>query len=403
MVRRIARFLLGPTLTGVVSTGITTLRHYPRYVFGGGRAGRLSRIDLEITFGCNARCRMCPLYGEHMDNRRTVRKARGRRELTTNEIKDLLRQGRSLGTEQIVFTGGEPFLRKDLCNLVDYAKRQGMHTSVITNGSVLSEELAHDIVAVGLNSMSISLDGPEEVHNSIRRVANMFARIERSLSFLRAAQDKLNRVWPIISLGCTVSALNQGHLHELVDTAAKWKTCLSFSPIFYCTSSQEEATQKMYPAGDVKPEDWQLPDHFRNVDVELLAKELAYVRKKSQDHNIELYLGMAERKHIRNHYYDPFYADNNKCLYPWYAARVNPYGDVYPCSILVNMGNILDQSLESIWNGLPYVRFRKKLRDVGLFPKCAKCCVLNRHDVIRRLLPRMSLRRTLRPRTHRSY
>jgi radical SAM protein with 4Fe4S-binding SPASM domain len=65
------------------------------------------------------------------------------------------------------------------------------------------------------------------------------------------------------------------------------------------------------------------------------------------------------------------------CFYPWKAARVNPYGDVYSCSIDVAFGNIRQAPFSQLWNGEAYQVFRRTLKQQGIFPKCTKCCALS--------------------------
>jgi radical SAM protein with 4Fe4S-binding SPASM domain len=72
------------------------------------------------------------------------------------------------------------------------------------------------------------------------------------------------------------------------------------------------------------------------------------------------------------------HAPVGKCYYAWDQARINPYGDVYACGpISINMGNVTQQPLATIWNNEQFRHFRKLLRRHRLFPKCTKCCALN--------------------------
>ncbi len=262
-----------------------------------------------------------------------------------------------------------------------------MSTGIITNGTLLTENVARDLTAAGLDTLHISLDGPPEVQDSIRRVPNMFARMDRNVSMLRAEQARQDRTTPLLSAGCTVSKLNQDCLHELVPIAARWGVSLELSPIFFVLDPQDQHFASSSP----KPEDWLLPDHIRNIDPDLLARELALVRRLSCKFHVPLSVEMgASRRMLRRRYYSRSYRENNKCLYPWYATRMNPYGDIYPCSLQTLMGNVLEEPLQKIWNSERYRAFRRSLRKQGLFAQCARCCALSRHNWVARLLPRFS-------------
>jgi radical SAM protein with 4Fe4S-binding SPASM domain len=88
------------------------------------------------------------------------------------------------------------------------------------------------------------------------------------------------------------------------------------------------------------------------------------------------FLPDLNRDEIGRRFEDDDHAYVNKCFYPWYAIRINPYGVVYPCAMNIDMGNLRTESLARIWNSPKYIQFRQKLSDVRLFPKCAKCCAL---------------------------
>ena len=387
MVKGIIKRILGRRLILVVGAGIQTLRYYPQYLRG-GLAGPLRNFTIEVTFRCNARCRMCPLYGEHTDDQSFISVASGRKELTTEAIRSVLLQCAQMGNERVLFTGGEPLLRPDLPELVAFGSNLGMRIGIISNGFLLTETVARDLTAAGLDWLHISLDGPAEVHNSIRRVPNMFARMDRNVSMLRAEQARQKQTTPLLSAGCTVSTLNQDCLHELVPIAARWKASLSVAPIFFVLDPQD---QRSAPAAGPKPEDWLLPDHIRDIDPDLLASELTLVRRLSLESRVPLNLDMSDNpRMLRRRYYSPSYSEDNKCLYPWYATTMNPYGDIYPCSLQSIMGNVLEEPLNNIWNSERYMAFRRMLRKQGLFAQCARCCALSQHDWVARLLPRFS-------------
>ena len=96
-----------------------------------------------------------------------------------------------------------------------------MRVGIIGNGVLLTENVTRDLTAAGLDWLNTSLDGPAEVHNSIRRVPNMFARMDRNVSMLCVEQARHKRTTPFLLASCTVSTLNQECLHQLVPIAAR--------------------------------------------------------------------------------------------------------------------------------------------------------------------------------------
>ncbi len=390
MLKTATKKLLGERGSRALAMGCQTLKHYPNYALGGGRAAILRRLDLEVTFECNARCRMCPLYGEHMDGSPLKDVHAGRPELSTDEICGLLRDSRRMGVRCVKFSGGEPFLRSDLCDLIACASELGMATEVNSNGSLLTPNLARRVVNSGLERLHISIDGPADIHNNVRRVPDLFERVDQGMAMLRQAQQQLGRGTPTVSVGCTVLALNQGHLRGLVDVASRWKASLSFARVFYSTPEQDVRTRDLCEPGTAKPENWNLPASIRRIDVNALHAELSEIHKLCSQRGVALDSRLTSKEYLWRHYYEPSFAEANKCLYPWYATRVNPYGDVYPCSVMADLGNVRQGGIESIWNGPRYVQFRNKLRKAGLFPKCTKCTMLDRDNIVAHVLPRLA-------------
>jgi MoaA/NifB/PqqE/SkfB family radical SAM enzyme len=85
----------------------------------------------------------------------------------------------------IVVTGGEPLLRKDILELMEYAGRLGFRVVFSTNGTLLTPQIARDLVKSGIVNFSISLDGStRQSHESIRRIPGCFSR---ALEGLKAA------------------------------------------------------------------------------------------------------------------------------------------------------------------------------------------------------------------------
>ncbi|MDZ7620405.1 MAG: radical SAM protein [Patescibacteria group bacterium] len=389
VLKSILRKVLPAPVKEALSLGIDTLREYPQFLLGSGEAKAPRRVDLELTFACNARCQMCPLYGQHVGAgaSRPVKPSRAD-ELTTAELESILEQCGQLGVQHVTFTGGEPLVRNDLAHLVAHARSHGMRTGVISNGGLLTQPRAESLMAAGLNELHISLDGPQDIHDMVRRVPGLFAKVDANVLALRAMQQASGATEPLVTVGCTVSALNQECLAAMVPIASRWQAPLYFAPVFYCTPGQDDATHAMFPGEEAKPEDWKLPADLLRVDARLIANGLKAAHAAGRRLGVTVCSQMSGYRDIHKWFADPAYAHNNKCFYPWYATRVNPYGQVYPCSILTVMGDLRQQSLASIWNGDKYKEFRRRLRKAGLFPKCAKCCVLNRQDIVRRFLPR---------------
>ena len=119
---------------------------------------------LVTNYGCNLRCRMCDLPARPARYR-----AEGLRPLDTPELLGVIDDFAALGTVGLGFTGGEPMLRKDLFDLLERSILRGMITHLNTNGSFVDAAAAERLVALGLDSVNLSLDAADPAkHDSIR-------------------------------------------------------------------------------------------------------------------------------------------------------------------------------------------------------------------------------------------
>jgi pyrroloquinoline quinone biosynthesis protein E len=115
--------------------------------------GKPMWLVLELTYRCPLKCVWCnnPLdFDQYAD-----------KELSTEEWKRILREGRELGALQLGFSGGEPMLRDDIEELVEEAERLGYYTNLITSGVGLTPERLKKLKEVGLKQIQLSLQSAE--------------------------------------------------------------------------------------------------------------------------------------------------------------------------------------------------------------------------------------------------
>ena len=123
----------------------------------------------ETTQACALACRHC---------RASARPWRDPLELTTEEGKRVVSDTAEMGTPLIVFSGGDPVNRPDLCELVAHANGQGLRTATSPAATeALTPALVRDLKRAGLDQMALSLDFPRpELHDAFRGVPGAFAR-----------------------------------------------------------------------------------------------------------------------------------------------------------------------------------------------------------------------------------
>jgi MoaA/NifB/PqqE/SkfB family radical SAM enzyme len=111
--------------------------------------------------------------------------------MSDKEICSFLERFGDHGGENVLLTGGEALLRRDLCSIILYAKSLGLKIGLFTNATLMSQQFA-DFAADNIDSITVSLDGPQHIHNWLRGDDESFQRAIRGLEMLRNANVHLN-------------------------------------------------------------------------------------------------------------------------------------------------------------------------------------------------------------------
>ena len=356
------------------------MHYWQPYVFKNGKANHPTSLVLELTYRCNLKCRMCP-QAIDFQNPESVMRAQmlENRELATDDIIKVVKQAATIGTKNMTVTGGEPFIRKDILEIVSTIKSKKISCYLITNGDLITAAYSEELVKIGVDKIIFSLDGPEDIHNKIRRNNKQFQNVINSIKSIQKDKKLTKSNVPDLTLNMTVNALNADRMNEVIDIAAREKVNVNYGYVFYTAKKMKEKTIELYPPTGGKFEDQDIPMELRKVDVNMLAKEIENTREKAKKMgvkiNIQPYITSPDGLFKR--FYDDEHAYVRTCFYPWYAMRINPYGDVYPCQMNIKIGNIREKTLIELWNNETYLKFRKDLRNVGIWPQCTKCCALN--------------------------
>jgi 12,18-didecarboxysiroheme deacetylase len=130
-----------------------------------------------VTRKCNLKCVHC--YAHATDEALA-------NELTTTEGKALIDDLAQFGAPVMLFSGGEPLVRKDLPELAAYAVEKGMRAVISTNGTLITADMAKTLKSIGLSYVGISLDGMQPVNDRFRGVSGSF---DKALAGIRHCQD----------------------------------------------------------------------------------------------------------------------------------------------------------------------------------------------------------------------
>jgi Fe-coproporphyrin III synthase len=111
-------------------------------------------------------------------------------ELSTDEGKQLIDGLARFGSPVILFSGGEPLLRKDLPELIGYATQKGMRAVISTNGTLITEEKARVFAQLSLSYIGVSIDGIEGVNDTFRGVEGAYKKAIAGIRNARKAGIK---------------------------------------------------------------------------------------------------------------------------------------------------------------------------------------------------------------------
>ena len=136
------------------------------------------RIMLELTYRCNFKCKHCYIPESY-------RKKSTEKELKTREVFSILDQIADMGCMYLGISGGEPFLRKDILNIISYAKMKGFIIVIYTNGSLITENIARALKVTKPYKLDITLPGmSKSVFEWITGVPGSRARVFNAIGSL---------------------------------------------------------------------------------------------------------------------------------------------------------------------------------------------------------------------------
>lgn len=162
----------------------------------------LRMVAWELTRNCNLNCVHC---------RAAASKGPFDGELTLAECKQVLDQIAAFSSPTIILTGGEPLLRNDIFDIIEYGKTKGLRLVMAINGTLLTEEKAQKLKEGGIKRVSLSLDGKNaKAHDAFRGVIGSFNAVTR-------AADILNAVDLPFQINTTVTRLNVDDLPDIYD------------------------------------------------------------------------------------------------------------------------------------------------------------------------------------------
>jgi radical SAM protein with 4Fe4S-binding SPASM domain len=320
------------------------------------KKGPLMMTSWRTTGACNARCRYCNVDA-------TGKKAD--KELTTQEALALVDKVYDFGVSWFGLKGGEPLMRKDIFEIVAYAKSKGLNVCLLTNGCFVDGEIYDNIVKHQVWG-SVSIDGPEEINDQLRGKGSY----QKAL----AAIEKLSAGKILNGLAAAITSINYANLDHVCELAEKYHANFVWFNHLVPSGRAKDQADDLSPTPEQLEEAlnriWDLSVKYEGIfDIHVHCPHFARVVKQR---NISNFDEWYERKF------------HGKCTYFAFGGYISiiENGNLIPCFYTdlrpmepMNIGNIRDdKSLLQVWEDMKVSPYYSSFHDRTILKgKCGVC------------------------------
>lgn len=320
---------------------------------GMGCIGFPNHPVIEITSRCNLKCIHC-----HANTEDKTESYDDSSELSTIQVKKIIDDLVKIPEfRMIVYTGGEPFVREDLIEILEYSKFRGFTNVIATNGTLITDDIARKLKKAGVVGVAVSLDSTiPEIHNQIRQNKNAFNLAMQGIESIRKAGI-------LLQVNTTAMEYNFNNLEDLIRLADSLNCGIM---LMY----------QLVPVGRgciIKD---------AALDQNSNEKLIKYVSNVQKDVSVvvETVAGpqywpyLIESRKVNKSFYSKL---SKKLFYGCTAGiglvYIKANGDVWPCPFLeIKAGNILEKPADIIWKESKIFNDLRN-RENMLKGKCGQC------------------------------
>lgn len=157
------------------------------------------------TNACNAKCIHCS----------TEATKRLPNELSTEEVKKMFLELSKIGVFDIAISGGEPFVRSDMMEIIQYMSSLGLKVGIGSNGSTVTKKITDQLKQIKISRLQISIDGTESIHDLSRRWNGLFKKSKQAIFY--GIESGLN-----VHVCMTLHKMNYLVMEEVIEMCAEW-------------------------------------------------------------------------------------------------------------------------------------------------------------------------------------
>jgi radical SAM protein with 4Fe4S-binding SPASM domain len=319
-------------------------------------------VSVNLTLKCNLSCTFCKTCYPVKE------------ELSTREIQDIIDQTFRWGVKRWNPIGGEPFVRPDLEEILEYACRKDFYITLTTNGTLISPKRAARIAEIPSNRLhfNFSIDGPNPWHDEGRGAGN-FDKVVRGYRNLREADRERGNAVRKVTINTIINARNLSDLPSF---------------LFWCRDE----------LGAQGVQFLNLFRHGNRVDPEIQSLWIPESRLPELDEFVDFLLGFVEHEandafslantkedlaNIKRYYRGELQPLDGRCYSGWKELYINADGTAIMCDgkldfLNGSFGDIRKQTLRELWTGEEITRLRQNVKDCQT--PCIQDCYLRRRS-----------------------
>lgn len=309
----------------------------------------LRLIFWETTRACNLECPHC---------RASSKSRRSLKELSIEEANRFIEEAASFSKPILVFSGGEPLLRPDLYELIEYASKLGLKPTLAANATLITQEVAYRLKESGIKVVAVSIYGASsDSHDRFCGEAGAFARTLEGIKHIK-------KVGIDLQINTTLTKRNLGELEAIGDFALQ-QGALAYHVFFLVPTGRGKAIQ----GDDISPEEYEAA--FRRL-YDLQIKLPLRVKATCAPHYYRVFYQKRADKMYRAFSLDSFYALTKGCLAGQGVCFISYCGEVFGCGYLpIVAGDLRKDNFKKIW--LESELFKILRDESNLQGKCRIC------------------------------
>ncbi|MFQ5975983.1 MAG: radical SAM/SPASM domain-containing protein [Candidatus Hydrothermarchaeales archaeon] len=318
-----------------------------------------SRVTFELTMKCNLSCQMC------------FRDRSNDEELNLEAVAKVI-QNLGSAVKEISLIGGEIFLRKDIFDLLDLLKKNGLKVNFHTNGTLIDETSIERLSGYdNFGRIGFSIDGTKELHNRIRGSDTAF---EKTIKGIKLMAGLFPTAVNSVIVGDNVKQLEEIFCLLNEKGVVEYRV----EPEMFSSSEEVEDSRKIIGV----ERDIIITQIKENLTYDYSFGEFRRIKERLKKLSWEKGMRFNIAPRVADIDDEDFYKGDireKKKLFCKHllVPRINPQGNLIFCHLIKKeFGNLVDNSLEYIWNGEEIREFRKRLLKSNLLPICKRCCRL---------------------------